>query len=132
YAENQLPLRQALVRELVHRQVDVIVVSPGPGVIATVKRATTMIPIVFMSGADPIRNGLVASLNRPGGNLTGVTLLGQELTTKRLGLLHDSVSDAAAIAILLDTRPAINIAEFQLEEAETAARNVGLKMIEAR
>jgi putative tryptophan/tyrosine transport system substrate-binding protein len=132
YAENQPQLRQALAGELVHRQVDVIVASPGPGVISAVMRATTTIPIVFMSGADPVRNGLVASLNRPGGNLTGVTLLGQELTTKRLGLLHDSVSDAATIAILLDSRPAINIAEFQLQEAETAARKVGLQMFGAR
>jgi putative ABC transport system substrate-binding protein len=89
FAENRDERAQTLAAELVQQQVALIVAAPNQRAIGAAKAATTTIPIVFMSGPDPVRRGLVASLNRPGGNLTGVTQLSGDLTAKRLGLLHD-------------------------------------------
>ena len=121
-----------MLHELVKRRVAVIVAAPNILAIAAAKAATATIPIVFMSAGDPVRNGLVASLNRPGGNLTGVTLLGGELTAKRLGLLHALAPQAAPIATLLDGRFQANNQDFLLKEAESAGQKVGLRIIDVR
>src|SRR5215472_6089585 len=92
---DRLPL---LVADLLRRQVAVII-GNTPSTLAA-KAATTTVPIVFETGLDPIRLGLVASLNRPGGNVTGVTRVGSELVSKRLGLLHDTIPTAKIIALL--------------------------------
>jgi putative ABC transport system substrate-binding protein len=89
WAENQTDRVPALAAELVQRRVAVIVAAPNVNAVAPAKAATSTIPVVFLSGPDPVRTGLVASLNRPGGNVTGVTLLSADVGPKRLGLLHD-------------------------------------------
>ena len=88
------------------------------------KVATVTIPIVFLSGGDPVRTGLVANLNHPGGTLTGVSLLSLDMEAKRLGLLHDLIPQAAIIAILADSTSASM--EFQVQQTRTAARNIGM------
>ena len=85
---------------------------------------TQTIPIVFMSGADPVRRGFVASLNRPGGNLTGVTILAGDLNGKRFGLLHDMVPQAAVIGVLSDPKKVDRA--FSEQEVEAAARSLGM------
>jgi putative ABC transport system substrate-binding protein len=117
-----------LAAELVRRKVAVIVAAPNTFAIRAAKDATQSIPVVFMSGPDPVRTGVVASLNRPGGNLTGVTQLSADLTAKRLGLLRDVVAPTTTIAILLSAPPAQINPEFQLQEAQNAARSVGLRV----
>jgi putative ABC transport system substrate-binding protein len=91
YAENQIDRLPALAAELTSRPVTVIVASGGPNVISEAKKATTTIPIVFLSGEDPARLGLVASLARPGGNLTGINFFNRELVGKQLGFLRELV-----------------------------------------
>jgi putative ABC transport system substrate-binding protein len=106
--------------------VSVIVAGPRGAVLAA-KAATTAIPIVFLSGADPVRRGIVASLSRPGGNLTGVTILGPDLADKRLGLLHDLVPQATVIAVLSDlTSPE---PEFVVEQLRAVAHRIGVSIL---
>jgi putative ABC transport system substrate-binding protein len=100
FAESDAEV-QRLASELVRERVALIVAAPNSRAGAAAKDATTSIPIVFMNGPDPVRTGLVASLNRPGGNLTGVTLLSADLTVKRLGFLRDLLPKAALVAVLL-------------------------------
>ena len=114
----------AVVADLVNRQVTVIV-STTPGAVAA-KAATSTIPIVFATGGDPVKLGLVASLNRPGGNVTGVTFLGPLMELKRLGLLHEMVPGANVIAVLLD--PKGPLAETQSKEVEDTGRALGLAL----
>src|SRR5262249_13335258 len=127
WAENQLDRLPELAAELVHRQVAVIVASGGPAVAFVAKAATTTIPTVFIVAEDPVRLGLVASLARPGGNLTGINFYSQELAAKRLELLHELVPAATRVAVLVNPDNA-RITEITLKDAETAGRAMGLQI----
>src|SRR6266403_2130216 len=100
WAENQIDRLPALAVDLVRRQVAVITTLGGAAVMLAAKAATTTIPIVFAAAEDPVKLGLVASLARPGGNLTGINFLSSELTAKRLALLHELVPKAVRIVVL--------------------------------
>jgi putative tryptophan/tyrosine transport system substrate-binding protein len=126
WAQGQQNRLSALAADLVGRQVAVIVAPGGaPGALAA-KSATATIPIVFEMGADPIAMGLVGSLNRPGGNLTGVSSLNVEVTPKRLEILHELVPTAAVVAVLIN--PTSPTAESQLRDLQAAARALGLQL----
>jgi putative tryptophan/tyrosine transport system substrate-binding protein len=121
WAEGQNDQLPALAADLVRRQVDVIVAA-GPAPAIAAKTAATKIPIVFSGGGDPVALGLVASLNRPGGNATGVNMFTSQLGPKRLGLLRELVPTAALIAVLLN--PKGTSIEDQLKDVHEAARTV--------
>jgi putative tryptophan/tyrosine transport system substrate-binding protein len=121
WAEGQNDRLPALAADLVRRQVDVIVATGGATAIAA-KAAATKIPIVFSGGGDPVALGLVASLNRPGGNATGVNMFTTQLGPKRLGLLRELVPTAALTAVLINPKGP-NIDE-QLKDVHEAARAV--------
>jgi putative ABC transport system substrate-binding protein len=125
WGDDQLDRLPGLAGDLVRRQPAVIIGN----VVATraAIAATTTIPIVFVLGSDPIRTGLVANINRPGGNVTGVVFTSVDLTAKRLGLLHELVSESAVIAALFD--PAAPEAELQIRDAEEGGRNVGRQVL---
>lgn len=121
WAENQIARLPTLATELANRQVSVIVAGGSPAAALAAKSATTTIPIVFMNAADPVRIGLVASFNRPGGNVTGVTLLSAELVAKRLGILRDLLPSVRRIAMLVNpTRPGVDRQKAQMQEAAQA------------
>ena len=101
WAEGQFDRLPALADELVRRQVSVIVATGGPASPMAAKAATTTIPIVFLASEDPVRLGLVASLARPGGNLTGINFLNTESVAKRLEFLRQLVPGAARVAVLV-------------------------------
>jgi ABC-type uncharacterized transport system substrate-binding protein len=127
FVEGQYERLPALMADLVHRRVAVIA-TPGsnPAALAA-KAATTTIPIVFGVGEDPVKLGLVASLARPGGNATGINFFAQEVTAKRVELLHELVPKAARMAVLVN--PAnIPTAEAALRDAPEAARAIGLQI----
>jgi ABC-type uncharacterized transport system substrate-binding protein len=126
WAENQLDRLPALATELVRRQVAVIVAGNSSAAFAA-KTATTTIPIVFTSPEDPVRLGLVASLARPDGNLTGINWFASELAAKRLELLRELVPGAARVALLVE--PAnVRITESTVRDVEAAARAIGLQI----
>src|SRR6516164_3217329 len=102
WADNHMDRLSELAAELARRQVAVIVAFGGPPSVLAAKAATTSIPIVFGIGQDPVRLGLVASLARPGGNLTGVSFFNTELTGKRLAFLRELVPAAARVAVLIN------------------------------
>ena len=114
-----------LAADLVRRQVSLIVANTPAAVAA--KRTTTTIPIVFVSGDDPIQTGLVTSLNRPGGNVTGLSFIDVSLTEKRFALLHELIAKAGPIAILVD--PNAGGAEEQLRDAQAASRVLGRQLV---
>jgi putative ABC transport system substrate-binding protein len=126
WAEGQYDRLPALAGELVRRQVAVIVAAGEPSTLAA-KAATTTIPIVFAVAEDPVRRGLIASLARPGGNLTGINFFNAELVAKRLELLRELVPGASRVAVLVNPS---NIAsgERTEKEVEAAARAMGLQI----
>jgi putative ABC transport system substrate-binding protein len=126
WADNQNDRLPALAADLVRRQMTVIVAAGIPAALAA-KVATVAIPIVFEIAADPVEIGLIASLNRPGGNITGVTTLNVELAPKRLELLHEVVPTTRSIALLVNPASSINAARL-LTETQTAARKLGLQL----
>ena len=127
WAESQPERLSELAADLVRRQVSVIAATGGPPAIYAAKAATTTIPIVFTSGADPVVSGLVTSLARPGGNLTGMSLLYSELGGKRLGLLREVLPKADVIAFLVN--PNYPEGRAQIEDVLSSARNVGQELI---
>jgi putative ABC transport system substrate-binding protein len=126
WAEGSYDRLPALAAELVGRKVDVIVAQGGNLPALAAKSATSTIPIVFASGGDPIGDGLVASLARPGGNLTGVSFLGVELNPKRLELLSELVPQAGVIALLVN--PNFSSAERIMRDVQEAARAKGVQL----
>jgi putative ABC transport system substrate-binding protein len=126
WAENQLDRLPALAAELVHRQIAVMVATSTPAA-PVAKAATATIPIVFLAAEDPVRLGLVASLARPGGNMTGVNFFSGELTAKRLELLRDLVPGATRIAVLVNPANPPTTATT-LRDVEPAARAMGLQI----
>ena len=126
WAHGQLNRVPAMAAELVNLKVDVIAATGGVAVALAVKAATPSIPIVFNSGEDPVQAGLVPNLNRPGGNITGVSWFSDEVGATRLGLMHQLVPTAAVIAVLAnpnepETAPSI-------AATEASARSLGLKL----
>jgi putative ABC transport system substrate-binding protein len=107
-----------------------VIVASSPIVALAAKAATTTIPIIFVVAVDPVKSGLVASLARPGGNLTGVSLLIAELGSKRLGLLRELVPNTSIVATLIN--PNFPDAESQLIDVQAAARALGLQLIVVR
>ena len=127
WADNQLDRLPALAAELVRRKPAAIVTVHGPTVALAVKAATTTIPIVFTVSEDPVRRGLVTSLARPGGNLTGINFLSGELVAKRLELLREMVPKATRVAVLL-TPNNVEQTRTTLADIEPAARAMGLQV----
>lgn len=125
FAENQYDRLAALAADLVQRQVAVIAAN-GPAAQAA-KAATATIPIVFTAGFDPVKVGLVASLNRPGANITGVSVLDVELGPKRLELLHEVVPKATVVAVLVNPTDPTR-AETTVRALQTAAQTLGLQL----
>jgi putative ABC transport system substrate-binding protein len=127
WAENQYDRLPVFAEELVRRRVAVIVTTAGGGTAIAAKSATTSIPIVFQTGADPIKVGLVTNFSHPGGNVTGVAMLTVALIAKRLELLHEIVPHAAVIGFLVN--PATPRVEEQIREAQNAAHRFGLRLV---
>jgi ABC-type uncharacterized transport system substrate-binding protein len=123
WADGQYDRLAALAADLVRRQVAVIVAPGGEISAHAAKTATVSIPIVFLVGSDPVRSGLVPSLNRPGGNITGVSSVIFDLEPKRLGLMRELRPNATTIAVLVN--PNSPNAEIQVNDIQIAARNVG-------
>src|SRR5438874_968063 len=126
WAEDRVDRLPEMAGELA-RQARVIVTSGGPPTAFAAKAATTTVPIVFLVGEDPTRLGLVTSLARPSGNLTGINMLANELEAKRLQLLHQLVPQAQRVAVLVNPNSVIN-AETTLRDVEPAARTIGLQL----
>jgi putative ABC transport system substrate-binding protein len=125
WAHDQFDRLAALADDLVRRRVSVIVANTPANLVA--KAATATVPIVFTTGADPVQLGLVSSLDRPGGNVTGVTTLSAELAPKRLELLHELVPTASVIALLINPTDAAQ-AEPITRASQAAARGLGLDL----
>jgi len=126
WADGQNDRLPALASDLVHRQVTVIAATTTAASLAA-KAATATIPIVFETGADPVQLGLVPNLNRPGGNITGVTQTNQEVTPKRLQLLHDLVPTVSIMALLINPASPYQ-AQTQSSAALLAAHTLGLEL----
>jgi len=126
WAHGQYDRMPELAADLVRRQVAVLAATGGEPSPQAAKAATQTIPIVFTANGDPVREGLVASLNRPGGNVTGITIFGPATVTKRVQLLHELVPQGAAIAYLMN--PNNPNADVEMSAVETAALSLGKEM----
>jgi putative ABC transport system substrate-binding protein len=127
FLEGQFDRLPALMADLVRRRVAVIATSASATAALAAKAATATIPIVFAAGDDPVKLGLVASLNRPGGNATGINFFSEEVVGKRLGLLHELVPKAVRVAVLVN--PAnVTTAEATLRNVQEAAHHIGLQI----
>jgi putative ABC transport system substrate-binding protein len=126
WADGRYDRLPALATELVARGVAVIAAVGGGASGLAAKSVTSTIPIVFASGGDAVKIGLVASLNRPGGNVTGVNIIFGALGAKRLGLLHELIPAATAVAMLVN--PNYPSAPIEVQDVETAGRNLGLRI----
>ena len=127
FAENQQDRLPALAADLVGRKVAVIAATGGGNSVLAAKAATTTIPIVFTIGGDPVQAGFVASLNRPGGNITGVSFSVPCSAAKALGLLHELVPDATVVALLVN--PRLPESARTLSDAQEAARTLGRQLL---
>jgi putative ABC transport system substrate-binding protein len=127
FAENQYDRLPALAADLVSRKVAVIAATGGNNTILAAKASTATIPIVFTTGGDAVQAGLVDSLNRPGGNATGISWFGYMLSGKALGLLHELVPDAAIIALMLN--PKDRETETAQRDSQEAARALGRQLL---
>jgi putative tryptophan/tyrosine transport system substrate-binding protein len=127
WAEGHYDRLAALAADLVDRQVAVILAMGGTDPARAAKAGTSTIPIVFVSAADPVRTGLVASLNRPGGNVTGVSLIAAALEQKKMGLLHELAPKASVIAVLIN--PNYPGAKTQTGEVQETASHLGVKAV---
>jgi len=125
WAEGQYDRLSALAADLVRSQVFVIVTPGAPSALAA-KTTTSTIPVVFVAGIDPVESRLVASLNHPGGNITGVSVLNAELAGKRLSLLHELLPTASAVALMVNPTNRSN-SEFETTSLQDAARALGLQ-----
>ena len=126
WAEDQYDRLPALAADLVRRQVAVIATLGGNAASLAAKAVTTTIPVVFHGSVDPVEAGLVASLNRPGGNVTGVVTLNMDTGQKRLELIHELLPAATTVGLLLN--PTNAVAEIQSKELQAAARTLGLQL----
>ena len=126
WAEGHYDRLRALAAELVARQVAVIAATGGEASGLAAKAATAMIPIVFTIGGDPVELGLVVSLNKPGGNVTGVTFIVGDIATKRLGLLRQLLPNATSIAML--SNPNFPASSTEVRDVQTAVRTLGLRI----
>jgi putative ABC transport system substrate-binding protein len=126
WAEGENDRLPTLAADLVRRRVTVIAATGGVPAVLAAKAATTTIPIVFIVGLDPVELGLVASLARPGGNLTGASSLNVELGPKRLEVLHESIPTATIIALLVN--PTNPNSETQAKDMQAAARTLGVQL----
>jgi putative ABC transport system substrate-binding protein len=129
WANSQFGQLPSLVSDLLNRQVAVIFATPSRGPVRAAQAATATIPIVFYYGGDPVKDGFVASLSRPGGNLTGLTALTSELAAKRLGLLHEMVPQATTIGFLTG-RPNGTADIDHQNDVRAAARSLRLELVE--
>jgi len=125
-AEGHYDRLPALAADLVNRQVSIIATGGGTVSALAARAATTTIPVVFVSDSDPVKIGLVTSINRPGGNVTGIHQLTAGLEAKRVGLLHELVPSATRIAVLVN--PDYTDAEAQIKEVQEAARTLRLDL----
>jgi len=129
WAGSEYERLTALATELARRPVNVIATGSSSLAVLAAKTATTTIPIVFLMGGDPVKLGLVASLNRPGGNLTGITTLNTEITPKRVEVLRELVPTTTIMAVLVNpTNNPANV-EVEIRQAEAAANSLGLQTI---
>jgi putative tryptophan/tyrosine transport system substrate-binding protein len=127
WAEGRYDRLPGLAAELVNLHVALIIAAGGSDPARAARDATSAIPIVFVSAADPIKAGLVASLNRPEGNVTGISLIGSTLEAKRLELLHEMLPQVSTIGVLIN--PKYSAAKAQLQEAEEATARLGTKLV---
>ena len=129
WAENQYDRLPELAAELVRRRVSVITTGSSTLAALAAKAATTTLPIVFLMGSDPVQFGLVASLNRPGGNLTGITTLNLEMTPKRLQVLRELLPTTTTMAVLVNPTNAPATVETEVRQVQAAAHTLGLQMV---
>jgi putative tryptophan/tyrosine transport system substrate-binding protein len=129
WADTQYDRLPALAADLVQRRVNVIATGSNINAAMAAKAATTTIPIVFLTGADPVKEGLVESLNRPGGNVTGVTTLNVEITPKRVEVLREVLPKTTTMAVLFNPINNPAVMETNVRQAEAAAHALGVRML---